>query len=53
MKFSITGFRASLRGKNDMKIQDYRDQVYLDDGEAGTRIEPGIANKMIKKTSEI
>jgi 2',3'-cyclic-nucleotide 2'-phosphodiesterase (5'-nucleotidase family) len=38
--------------KKDMQIVDYRDQVLADDGEAGTRIEPGIANKMIQKLRE-
>jgi 2',3'-cyclic-nucleotide 2'-phosphodiesterase (5'-nucleotidase family) len=34
--------------KNDMKIKDYRDEVYEDDSEAGTRVVPGIANTLIQ-----
>ena len=35
--------------KREMKIQDYRDDIYEDDGESGTRIYPGIANQLIEK----
>jgi 2',3'-cyclic-nucleotide 2'-phosphodiesterase (5'-nucleotidase family) len=35
--------------KRDMRIKDYRDEVFEDDSEAGTRIVPGIANTMIQR----
>jgi 2',3'-cyclic-nucleotide 2'-phosphodiesterase (5'-nucleotidase family) len=39
-------------GKSDMKLLDYRDQLTVevgDNGEAGSRMEPGIANQMVEK----